>query len=161
MLGSSFPSVGLNPHPNPWDLCVAFQNQAQSTWCLLQTAAKQRIVSANVRKGKIAYKRVPLSIGEETITDLHLLNFAALNDPGIEIVSFTKPAEKRTGADWQWWFGSSGRWIGVRVQAKVISLPSRRFKQLNHRAGKQCADLINGASTHSSGTRKAPNSQSH
>jgi hypothetical protein len=48
--------------------------------------------------------------------------------------SFTRPREKTTGADWEiWCTGASGKWLGLRVQAKAISLDAKRYAQLHYR----------------------------
>jgi hypothetical protein len=50
------------------------------------------------------------------------------------INSFTRPKEKITGADWELWFsGPSGKWLGLRVQAKVIAIDGKRYAQLHYK----------------------------
>ena len=50
------------------------------------------------------------------------------------IDSFTRPKEKITGADWELWFtGPTKKWLGLRVQAKVISINGDRYAQLHYK----------------------------
>ena len=72
-------------------------------------------------------------LGEETLTDLFIRDLLRLRMPGFEITGFDKPAEGKNGADWEWWFqGSSGKWLGMRVQAKVIFKNSHKFDHLHY-----------------------------
>lgn len=101
-------------------ICDTFRTLAFSSWDLLRVSK-----TANVQ------------IGEETLTDLNVLQLR-LNHP-TEVVTdpLTKPEEGVEGADWEWWFtGSSGRWLGFRVQAKVIELKSDRYKELHYQQKK-------------------------
>ncbi|WP_322111941.1 DUF6615 family protein [Aerosakkonema funiforme] len=64
--------------------------------------------------------------------------------------TFSKPEEGLNGADWEWWFtGSSRKWIGFRVQAKVIDMKTNSFKHLHYQKDKyspfQCDTLIQNA----------------
>lgn len=74
---------------------------------------------------------------EETFTDINIL---ALKDrhPG-EIYShtFSKRKEGVNGADWEWWLTnpSRDRWLGLRVQAKVLHLQTNKFPHLHYQSG--------------------------
>lgn len=73
-------------------------------------------------------------IGEESITDFFVLELKKESMGAYYIESFTRPKEKVTGADWELWFtGPSKKWIGLRVQAKVISLDAKRYAQLHYK----------------------------
>jgi len=85
--------------------------------------------------GKLRESRTYSSrIGEESITDFLILEFKKHEGPDFFVQSFTRPQEKLTGADWEWWLsGPSGRWIGIRVQAKSISLTGIEYPQLHYK----------------------------
>ena len=71
---------------------------------------------------------------EETITETILLDLKA-NHPGkLFIQPFSKRQERWNGADWEWWIGRDGNWIGMRVQAKRIALPDEEFHELFYKS---------------------------
>jgi hypothetical protein len=73
-------------------------------------------------------------IGEESITDFFVLALKAASNGAYYIESFTRPREKISGADWELWLsGPSGKWLGLRVQAKVISLDGQKYSQLHYK----------------------------
>lgn len=73
-------------------------------------------------------------IGEESITDFLVLELKKASKGNYFIDSFTRPKEKISGADWELWFtGPSKKWIGLRVQAKVISIDGKRYAQLHYK----------------------------
>ena len=97
-------------------LCDTFRRQAIWTWDSLRQA-----------------RQVSCQIGEESLTDFNLLRLRLRHPDEIFIRSFTKPAESRTGADWEWWLtGPSGDWLGFRVQAKVLDLATETFRHLHY-----------------------------
>jgi hypothetical protein len=97
------------------DLCTTFRNLAFSTWNIIQRA---KSVSAN--------------LGEETITDINLLNLK-LNHPKEIITAFNKKAEAKNGADWEWWLtGKSRKWLGIRFQAKIINYVNDKYDSLHY-----------------------------
>jgi hypothetical protein len=122
-------------------LCDAFTRASIDTWHRIQ-------------EGRAL--RYPL--GEETLTDLLLRDLLRLHLPDITIKAFTKKAEGKNGADWEWWFqGYTGNWLGLRVQAKVIAHDADEFKHLHYYKNKgtppqrkyQCDKLItNAAASH-------------
>ncbi|MBI4293555.1 MAG: hypothetical protein HY661_18935 [Betaproteobacteria bacterium] len=98
-------------------LCQVTQKQASWVWTALRTA--------RLHESKI---------GEESITDFLVLQLKKAAKGAYYIESFTRPKEKVTGADWELWFtGSSGKWLGLRVQAKVISIDGTRYAQLHYK----------------------------
>jgi hypothetical protein len=100
-------------HPT---LCDTFRSRALWTW---DTLAKGRSVDCQ--------------IGEETLTDLNILELKTRHSSEIYSRTFTKPEEGLNGADWEWWFtGSSRKWIGFRVQAKVIDIRKDTFTHLHY-----------------------------
>ncbi|MGY2058153.1 DUF6615 family protein [Nocardia gipuzkoensis] len=71
-----------------------------------------------------------LTPGEESVTDANLLDLHR-QFPQLGIRRLTKAAEKRIGADWEWWIGSGAdRWLCIRVQAKRINKTG--YPTLNH-----------------------------
>jgi len=75
-----------------------------------------------------------LKIGEESITDFVVLGLKKFSDNSYIVHSFTRRQEYVTGADWEIWVtGTSKKWVGLRIQAKVISLDTERFDQLHYR----------------------------
>ncbi|SRR5258706_6911292 len=94
-------------------LCKTFQDLSRSTWTLLRRGRQQGV-----------------QINEETITNLLMLRLQETKSPYLRVKSFSKKQESRTGADWEWWLGSPGSWVGFRLQAKVINFSSDRFEHL-------------------------------
>lgn len=98
-------------------LCQTMQKQASWVWNSLRTARAHES-----------------KIGEESITDFLVLQLKKQAKGAYFVESFTRPKEKVTGADWELWLtGPSGKWLGLRVQAKVISIDARRYPQLHYR----------------------------
>jgi len=88
-------------------------------------------------------------IGEESITDFVILNLKKYGAGKIVVDTFTRHKESLTGADWEWWFtGPSGKWLGMRVQAKVINLKNEAFEHIHYKSkhGFQVDALIKDAS---------------
>lgn len=98
-------------------LCRITQKQARWIWNSLRTARAHES-----------------KIGEESITDFLVLQLKKEAKGAYYIESFTRPRERTTGADWELWLtGPSGKWLGLRVQAKVISIDGTRYPQLHYR----------------------------
>ena len=91
-------------------------------------------------------RKLDATLGEESLTDFFLLSCKKLANRQIKVRSFTRPEEYTTGADWEWWFtGPSGCWLGIRVQAKVISFPRLEYTHLHYKRKDgtyQCDQLI-------------------
>jgi hypothetical protein len=119
------------------NLCIGFLESAVSTWNLIERA-----------------RRLNYQVGEESITDLLLLEWKERFTGELLSIAHNKAQEGRSGADWEWWFiGRSGRGIGFRVQAKVLNLASNSFAHLHYYVNRrsparreyQCENLIHGA----------------
>ncbi|MBV1810505.1 hypothetical protein MQC82_11070 [Pseudomonas viridiflava] len=85
---------------------------------------------------------------EETITDLLVHNIKKWGAGKILIKDFNKHEEALNGSDWEWWFtGPTGKWLGMRVQAKVLNLKSGKYEHLHHKNknGAQVDLLVNAA----------------
>ncbi len=94
-------------------------------------------------------RNLGMPLGEESLTDFFLLSCKKIANRQIQVRSFTRLEEHTTGADWEWWFtGPSGNWLGVRVQAKVISFPKLEYPHLHYKpknGAYQCDQLISDA----------------
>lgn len=76
---------------------------------------------------------------EETFTDINILELKDRHPTEIYCKTFTKPQEGVNGADWEWWLtdASESKWLGLRIQAKVLHLDSNKFSHLHYKSGKQ------------------------
>lgn len=82
-----------------------------------------------------------LSISEETITDMNLLEIRRANLSNVGIAKFPKHREALVGADWDLWIGADAvGWLRYLVQAKKICLPSLKYYRLRH----LCRDQYKG-----------------
>jgi len=96
-----------------------FESIASSTW--------QRI-----RLGE-AYK---VSQGEETITDINLLELARANSSAVRVIKTPKGKERYQGTDWEWWIGNDRLgWLRYAVQAKKVNPDTSRYDVLEHKVG--------------------------
>lgn len=86
-----------------------------------------------------------LGILEESITDFNLLDLQIRHPQEIVTQKFPKPREAKEGADWEWWLGSEVFWLGLRVQAKILSPQKLRYLHLGYKNiyGRQIELLIN------------------
>lgn len=100
-------------------LCFDFLRHADWVW--------RRIALAD---------QIGFQFGEETITDQILMELAIGHPNRLFIQPFNKIEEGKNGADWEWWLGRDGNWIGMRVQAKRIDLPRERFNELFYQSPK-------------------------
>ena len=81
---------------------------------------------------------------EETITESIILEFTKYGAGKLTVKTFTKRKESFNGSDWEWWFtGPSHRWLGMRVQAKVLNLNSEKYEHLHYK--NQLETLISDA----------------
>lgn len=113
------------------DLCTTFCNRAIITWHYLQNGIRSRI-----------------ELGEETITDINLLEIQIRHPNEVRTAKFNRIIEgKITGADWEWWLGSKSGWIGLRIQAKKLNSHSLEYDSLDHstKNGRQVDLLIQDA----------------
>ena len=94
-------------------LCGSFLELSTQTWDRLRAAWQ-----------------TGLAWSEETNTESLLLALRQRHPNEVKIAAFTKRREAYIGADWEFWIGATGAWIGMRVQAKRISLPSLTFAGL-------------------------------
>ncbi|MFZ4664320.1 MAG: DUF6615 family protein [Caldilineaceae bacterium] len=97
-------------------LCDTFYGRAHWTWDIL---SKARAINSQ--------------IGEETITDLHCLEFKLRHPNQVYTKTFSKREEGENGADWEWWFTDKRKWLGFRVQAKVVDFETDNFRNLHYK----------------------------
>ena len=75
-----------------------------------------------------------VSQGEETITDINLLEIMRSGISTIRVVKLSQDEEAIKGIDWEWWVGSAAQgWLRYAVQAKKIHLASQRYNSLGHK----------------------------
>jgi hypothetical protein len=84
-------------------------------------------------------------LNEETITEMVVLRLAdAAQGRNFLVRPFTRPQEKKNGADWEFWFEFGSKLVGLRVQAKRQFRRSGRYESLDP-SGQQINDLISRA----------------
>ncbi len=87
-----------------------------------------------------------MQIGEETLTDINILELTSKHPLELYTNLVTKHAEGKTGADWEWWFrGKTDQWLGFKVQAKILNLSSNTFPHLHykqHKSGSFQSNLL-------------------
>lgn len=77
-----------------------------------------------------------ISQGEETITDLLLLELKRSNCPNIKMIKSSHENEATQGTDWEWWIGDNlNGWVRLAVQAKKVDLNSLRYPGLTKKVG--------------------------
>lgn len=82
-------------------------------------------------------------MGEETITDINLVDIQARHPADIRTWKFTRAQEAANGADWEWNFIGGGLFITVRLQAKKL-YPDGGYASLYGQAGRDQADDLIG-----------------
>jgi hypothetical protein len=91
-------------------------------------------------------------LDEESVTSYHLMRLATAV-PSIKLEKHTRRREARTGADFEWWIGRPGAYLGLRIQAKMLNPSSAKYGALLKSGSlplKQVDTLIKDAE----GTRK-------
>ena len=93
--------------------------QKQSTWVWYQ-----------LRQARLARYQ----IHEPSITDFFIKNMLREKIPGFSVKAFTTRQEAKTGADFEFWLnGPSHKWLGLRIQAKILNFEKRGFLQLGYK----------------------------
>lgn len=113
-------------------LCHDFVGRAVNTWQSLRTSVQTGI-----------------SLSEESITDFNLIELQCRHPSEIRTQKFSKHRESLVGADWEWWLGSKGFWLGLRVQAKKLDPSALTYPELDkqNENGMQIDLLIQNALT--------------
>ena len=89
---------------------------------------------------------VPVSFGEETITESNLLELHRRHCDAIKLRTFTKYRESKLGADWQWYIVGHERTLAMRVQAKRIQCDDKlKIRHTVGGSGYQQLDLLKAA----------------
>lgn len=123
---------GFPVNPERRTLCQSFMHLESWTWQNMEQS-----------------DRTGLQVGEESITDFALLFLRTNNPRTVFIRKFTRRQERKTGADWEWWFTDGRRWFAMRVQAKRLNSRTQTYdnlirgSQANH--ARQVNDLIRSA----------------
>lgn len=123
----------------PLSLCTIFHKASTDTW-------------RRIEEGRA----LNYPLGEETLTDLFIRYLLRLHPANVRIRAYNKREEGKTGADWEWWFRgrTDKRWVGLRVQAKVIAHHKDQFEHLHYKSPSstehQCDKLIREAYADSS-----------
>jgi hypothetical protein len=104
------------------------------------TRLLERLARATWERIKIG-EQLDCSQGEETITDINLLDMKRAGYPGMRIIKTNKPQESQWGIDWEWWIGSdrgalSNGWWRFAIQAKKIDRQGR-YNSLRHKIGRR------------------------
>jgi hypothetical protein len=99
---------------------AVLESLARSTWERLRDA-----------------RTLGIRFGEETITDLLLLELKRLGSGQIRIIQTPRSIEKTSGTDWEWWVRAPGNtgWYRFAIQAKRLDPRSNRYERLRHRVG--------------------------
>lgn len=119
------------------NLCKVLRSLACRTWRDLQVA---RLVGS--------------AGNEEGITNRNLRELKFQRIDGLVVREFSRQEEFKEGADWEWWFrGVKGKWVGMRLQAKVIDFTTNEFKHLHYKAKNSASHqsdvLISSCAAHS------------
>ena len=69
-----------------------------------------------------------LGFGEETITDLVLLEITKRQPYDVITVKYGRTYEAHEGADWEWWILSTSGIIGLRFQAKRVHFSTSGYE---------------------------------
>jgi hypothetical protein len=107
-------------------LCNTFKRLAFDTWNLIAKSRRANNQAKN-RTSPSGFK-----IGEETITDINMLELILSHPNQVITTTFNKKEEGKNGADWEWWFVQRNRWIGFRVQAKILEINTDTFEHLHY-----------------------------
>ncbi|MGG5902586.1 DUF6615 family protein [Sphingobacterium daejeonense] len=96
-------------------LCNVFKMLSRATW------------------NYIALSKIEnFQLKEESLTDYNMLHLKLYGGSDIDVITFNKRQEGKNGADWEWWFNDRKRWLGFRVQAKIININTDEFDHLHY-----------------------------
>ena len=110
-------------------LCSEFRRLSAWTW--------RRMTSA---------RALDMPFNEETITESLLLKLKKRAGSRLVIKAFSKHAEKKHGADWEFVFlGASSPGLAIRVQAKRLDYKQNKYQNLHKPRSRQWAKLIHNS----------------
>ena len=93
-----------------------------STSTLQLRAAMMELAHATSQNLEFSYRPdVPVSYGEETITESNLLEIRRRHSDVVHLRTFSKHRESRVGADWEWYIVGRRLTLKMRVQAKRVT----------------------------------------
>lgn len=89
-------------------------------------------------------RKLSIRFGEETITDLLLLDLRRRKPEAAEFIQTSKFHESTSGTDFEWWLGSDRiGWLRFAVQAKKLDLITGRYAGFTHEVnGELQIDLL-------------------
>ena len=86
---------------------------------------------------------VPVSYGEETITESNLLELRRRHADIVHLRTFTKHQESKVGGDWEWYIVGRKRTLRMRVQAKRVTCrDALRIRHAVGTSGRQQRELL-------------------
>lgn len=121
------------------ELCDSFVRISMGTWRWLRRA--WRVRNPSLTKHASSWS---MSLHETTLTDHIVLRLLEECAPAVSVFTFPPMLEAQTGADLELWItDSTHRWLGLRVQCKVLS-PDGYFRELHYqqRNGQYQSDLL-------------------
>lgn len=122
-------------------LCDTFVRISRGVWHWMRRA--QRVRNPSLQKRASPWG---MALRETTLTDYVVLRLLEECAPAVSVFTFPERLEAQTGADLELWITDHHRWIGLRVQCKVLG-PNGNFHELHYqRNGQyQTDDLIQAA----------------
>lgn len=94
----------------------------------------EHLGDATSRNLEFSYRPdVPVSYGEETITESNLLELRRRHSDVVHLRTFSKHREAKVGADWEWYIVGRKRTLRMRVQAKRVT--SNNVLRIRHAIG--------------------------
>lgn len=119
-------------------LCNVFVRVSRGVWRWMRRAAA-------VSNPQAAGRRRSMQLHEQFLTDYTVLRLLEEAPSSLlQVITFTPRQEARLGADMEMWFHQRDRWLGIRIQAKVLK-DGRYFPNLHNDGGKQTNTLIQKA----------------
>ncbi len=93
-----------------------------NTTAVTLRSTMEQLGDATSRNLEFSYRPdVPVSYGEETITESNLLELRRLHSDVVHLRTFTKQQESKVGGDWEWYIVGRKRTLRMRVQAKRVA----------------------------------------
>ena len=104
------------------ELGTLFANQSTSIWQRLGYVRE-----SYTSRGVLG----PVRFGEETITDLLMMDLYLQGSTLAHFQQTSKPDEAMWGTDFELWLGSEGKgWFRFAIQAKKLDLRTNRYSSL-------------------------------
>ena len=111
-------------NPLPQTLDTALRSLSNDTWERLRD-----IKSLSAHPAQFGSVR----LGEETITDLLMLDLNRQKLPSVRFIQTSRADEASQGTDFEWWVGAHGRgWFRFAIQAKKLHVQSARYRGLTY-----------------------------